>query len=48
MTDFKRILRKGEEVKNPTDSCEMYMCIVSVRSAALAIDNLKIRYEIIL
>ena len=29
MTDFKRILRKGEEVTNPTDPCEMYHCIVS-------------------
>ena len=29
MTDFKRILRKGEEANNPTDPCEMYMCIVS-------------------
>ena len=30
MTDFKRILRKGEEANNPTDPCEMYMCIVSM------------------
>lgn len=29
MTDFKKILRKGEQVYNPNDPCEKYMCIVS-------------------
>ena len=30
MTDFQHLLRKGEEVKNPTDPCEMYHCLVSI------------------
>lgn len=32
MTDFSKILRKGEHVTNPTDPCEMYLCIVSLHT----------------